>query len=324
MRQHPPAVAVRLAIRPRRHVDRLEAVGHRVVDRFLRRQRAHAVHQPAARSHQWRGRDDDSPLQTGQVVDVGRRDPPAGVGAASQRAEPAAGRVDQDLVEASTPRTVAQPRRRPRPAPPGSRRGTVHLQIGGDHVGTRRRHRRRLAAGRGAHVEDPLARLRLRRLRPPTATRGPAGSRRRAPSPAPARSSVTSAGSASAPSSAANPLDDPVRVAQPHGVVRPDHRRVTDTPKDRVDEASRCVSVPARPSRRPQHVQRRRRSGVGRRRAAAACAATAAAPWSRSDRSGHRTLDACASCRTTSSVTKPRSRSLSFDRPSSLCSSRLA
>ena len=37
----------------------------------------------------------------------------------------------------------------------------------------------------------------------------------------------------------AQPGDDPVRIAQPNGIVRPLHRSVADTAQDRVDESTR-------------------------------------------------------------------------------------
>ena len=147
-------------------------------------ERAHGVHERAPGPEQVDGRVDERPLHRRQALRGGGIDPPPRVGAATQRAEPGAGRVDEHAVER------AGPERRSRGI--GGEDGQVGrvradqadaglADVGGDHRGAGRGQQHRLAARRRAQVGDPLPRLRADRPPPPTGWPGPARSRRLAP-----------------------------------------------------------------------------------------------------------------------------------------------
>ena len=145
-----------------------------VRDRLLRRQRAHAVDEPAAGSHERRARVEESPLQRGEGVDVGRLDAPAGIGSSAKCTR------DRCTARRSAPRrsspvgTAARSRRRPRSSRVPQARHVVDDETEpaartsiADDIGSGGGDRRRLATRRGAHVEDTLPRLRLDRGRHP-------------------------------------------------------------------------------------------------------------------------------------------------------------
>ena len=152
-------------------VSTVEAGRHRMIDRLGGGERAHAVDERPARPDERGGAASaDRRLERGEIVDRARRDPPPGVGAPAQRTEPGARRVEQHPVEAAVGERrsgavgdTRRPRRHrrgsmlSRMSPTASRRhvGGHHERTGGDRP---RRHRGRLAAGSGTHVEHPLPR----------------------------------------------------------------------------------------------------------------------------------------------------------------------
>ena len=103
VRQHPPAVTVGRHVPSGAALVDLEAVGIA----WSTDSAAVSVHtlytsRPPGRTSAAPA-DQEPPLQRGQVVDVGRLDPPPGIGTTAERAEPAARCVDQHRVEAAGP-----------------------------------------------------------------------------------------------------------------------------------------------------------------------------------------------------------------------------
>ena len=137
-----------------------------------RGERADAVDQPPARRQRSAGGGEQRVLLGQQPLDAVGRHPPAQVGVGAQRAQAAARRVEQDAVErcpsasrgvgADDARRCVAPSRSQRPAQRarrgrrGARTATTSPSspISAARCG-------RLAARRGAEVEDPLARLRV-------------------------------------------------------------------------------------------------------------------------------------------------------------------
>ncbi len=73
------------------------------LERLFLRQRAHRVDEATPGPHRVRSRDEQLPLERGEVAHVVGLHPPARVGSAPQHSEPAAGRIEQHAVERAFP-----------------------------------------------------------------------------------------------------------------------------------------------------------------------------------------------------------------------------
>ena len=200
-------------------------------------------------------------LQRGQLGDVGRRAPPAGLGPAAQRPEPGARRVEQHPVVAAVAPAQRRGRRRPAPST-GQRRGRLRRPARRGAGAARWRSARRrarpasaassaaLPPGPGAQVEPALVAARRAARRPARARR--AGCPRPAPPAAPAATAASSPG---------------IAAGQAHRVRRPRARRSPPA------SATQLVAVEPARARRPDGSAAARR----RRRAPRSVSASVAA-----------------------------------------------